>query len=253
LFAGSDGYTGPEYGRTNNLRFGLNLAWTSQEFKQVVVYGDKDGDGINDNLDECPEQPEDIDGFEDADGCPDADNDQDGIPDKLDKCSMEPEDLDDFEDADGCPDADNDGDGIPDVADRCPGTDKNKKNKFYYTKEDFDGFQDDNGCPDFDNDNDGIPDSRDKCPNEPETFNGIDDDDGCSDIIRGLSIKGGKIEIDGKIEFENKKAVFKKDSIPKLLNLANLLKANPGIRLIRIEIHTGRSKNRRVDFIIVYQ
>ncbi|MCX5741571.1 MAG: transporter, partial [Proteobacteria bacterium] len=48
---------------------------------------DRDGDGITDELDKCPADPEDVDGFEDADGCPDVDNDKDGIPDTLDKCN----------------------------------------------------------------------------------------------------------------------------------------------------------------------
>ena len=82
--------------------------------------GDKDGDGIPDNVDKCPNDPEDKDGFEDADGCPDLDNDKDGIPDAADKCPNDPEDKDGFEDADGCPDPDNDKDGIPDAADKCP-------------------------------------------------------------------------------------------------------------------------------------
>jgi OOP family OmpA-OmpF porin len=75
---------------------------------------DNDGDGIPDALDKCPNDPEDKDGFQDEDGCPDPDNDHDGIPDNLDKCPNEPEDFDGFQDQDGCPDPDNDGDGIPD-------------------------------------------------------------------------------------------------------------------------------------------
>src|SRR5205814_7832527 len=43
--------------------------------------GDRDGDGIKDDVDECPDNPEDFDGFEDEDGCPDDDNDRDGIKD----------------------------------------------------------------------------------------------------------------------------------------------------------------------------
>jgi outer membrane protein OmpA-like peptidoglycan-associated protein len=82
--------------------------------------GDRDHDGIPDDLDKCPDQPEDKDGFEDADGCPDLDNDKDGILDAADKCPNEPEDKDGFEDADGCPDPDNDKDGVLDAADKCP-------------------------------------------------------------------------------------------------------------------------------------
>src|SRR4051812_17325147 len=81
---------------------------------------DMDHDGILDAVDKCPTEPEDKDGFEDTDGCPDLDNDKDGIPDKTDKCPNEPEDKDGFEDADGCPDPDNDKDGVPDGKDKCP-------------------------------------------------------------------------------------------------------------------------------------
>jgi outer membrane protein OmpA-like peptidoglycan-associated protein len=107
-------------------------------------------------VDKCPTKPEDVDGFQDDDGCPDLDNDGDGIPDSKDLCPNEPEDFDGFQDNDGCPDFDNDHDGIPDSIDKCPNE-----------PEDLDGFEDNDGCPDLDNDRDGIPDLQDKCPNEP--------------------------------------------------------------------------------------
>jgi len=47
---------------------------------------DQDADGVPDETDQCPELPEDRDGFEDQDGCPDWDNDNDGVPDKEDAC-----------------------------------------------------------------------------------------------------------------------------------------------------------------------
>lgn len=49
-----------------------------------------------------------------------ADTDGDGVPDSSDRCRHSPEDLDGFEDEDGCPDPDNDGDGVIDVRDVCP-------------------------------------------------------------------------------------------------------------------------------------
>ncbi len=66
---------------------------------------DKDGDGLVDKEDTCPEEPEDFDEFKDEDGCPDPDNDEDGIVDKDDRCPIDPEDKDQFDDLDGCPDA----------------------------------------------------------------------------------------------------------------------------------------------------
>jgi outer membrane protein OmpA-like peptidoglycan-associated protein len=72
--------------------------------KPVEVVGDRDKDGILDNVDQCPDDPEDKDGFEDSDGCPDPDNDRDSIPDKNDACPNEPETVNGVEDQDGCPD-----------------------------------------------------------------------------------------------------------------------------------------------------
>ncbi len=73
--------------------------------KVVPPPPDRDGDGIVDADDRCPDDPEDTDGFEDQDGCPDPDNDQDKILDPADKCPNDPETYNEFEDADGCPDA----------------------------------------------------------------------------------------------------------------------------------------------------
>jgi outer membrane protein OmpA-like peptidoglycan-associated protein len=127
---------------------------------------DRDGDGILDVDDKCPDDPEDKDGFEDEDGCPDFDNDQDGVPDIEDKCPNVPGPPDNQ----GCPVQDRDGDGIPDNVDKCPDE-----------PEDKDGFEDEDGCPDLDNDQDGIPDTGDKCPNDPEDKDGFQDEDGCPD------------------------------------------------------------------------
>jgi OOP family OmpA-OmpF porin len=165
---------------------------------------DRDGDGINDNQDQCPTEAEDKDGFEDADGCPDKDNDGDTIQDKDDKCPNQAEDFDGFQDTDGCPDPDNDNDGVDDSHDQCPDKAETKngfkdddgcpdepdkdgdgvpdaKDQCPDQAEDTDGFQDTDGCPDPDNDGDGIKDEDDECVDEPETVNGFQDEDGCPD------------------------------------------------------------------------
>lgn len=110
--------------------FGLTRQWQ-------VLAGDPDGDGLRGADDLCPDRPEDFDGFEDHDGCPDPDNDQDGVPDSIDLAPNLKEDFDGFEDYDGRPDLDNDNDGIPDRQDLCPDR-----------AEDFDGVDDEDGCPD---------------------------------------------------------------------------------------------------------
>jgi OmpA-OmpF porin, OOP family len=147
---------------------------------------DVDGDGVDDDRDECRELAEDKDGFEDQDGCPDGDNDDDGVPDGDDRCATEREDEDGTEDDDGCIDPDNDGDKVLDAADACPdeagpGSPDAKKNgcpvrdpdgdgiegekdKCPEAAEDKDSFEDDDGCPEADNDTDGVPDAADACP-----------------------------------------------------------------------------------------
>ncbi|MDX2086877.1 MAG: OmpA family protein [Kofleriaceae bacterium] len=98
---------------------------------------DPDKDGIIGAADKCPTDPEDMDAFQDEDGCPDGDNDNDGIADAADACKLEPEDKDNFEDENGCPDPDNDQDGIPDLADKCVMEAETKN-----------GFADEDGCAD---------------------------------------------------------------------------------------------------------
>ncbi len=187
---------------------------------------DPDKDGIVGKDDACPDQPEDIDGFRDADGCPDPDNDNDGVYDVSDACPEDPEDRDGFEDADGCPDPDNDRDRILDTLDDCP-----------QHPEDVDGFFDDDGCPDPDNDEDGILDVDDLCPDEPEEINGYLDLDGCPDETKAV-LKGDRIVILEKVYFFVDEARIKPESYPVLDEVQATLTANPQVRRVRVEGHT---------------
>ncbi|MBX7100524.1 MAG: OmpA family protein [Myxococcaceae bacterium] len=247
-----------------DLRVAINAAYTFEREKVL----DRDGDGIIDSADGCIDEPEDKDGFEDTDGCPDPDNDKDtildvvdkcplqpetvngyqdadgcpdaipdtdgdGLADDVDKCPKAPEDKDGFEDADGCPDPDNDQDGIPDVKDKCPDS-----------PEDKDGFEDDDGCPDPDNDKDGIPDVKDKCPDQPETINGVEDEDGCPDQgATKVKLEGNKIVILDKVYFATNKDVILERSFNLLTQVASTLKAHGELKKIRVEGHTDSQGN----------
>jgi outer membrane protein OmpA-like peptidoglycan-associated protein/opacity protein-like surface antigen len=93
----------PVFGKNANQE--LYVAVTTDSFIPIPKpVGDADGDGIKDNVDACPNEPEDFDGFEDSDGCPELDNDGDGILDTDDKCPNQPENFNGYEDEDGCPD-----------------------------------------------------------------------------------------------------------------------------------------------------
>jgi OmpA-OmpF porin, OOP family len=223
--------------------------------------GDRDGDGIKDDVDKCPDDPEDYDGFQDADGCPDPDNDNDGIPDVDDRCPNVPEDRDGFQDADGCPEAkdgDRDGDGIPDSKDKCPDQPEDRDgfqdadgcpdpdndqdgipdtvDKCPNDPEDKDGFEDADGCPDPDNDHDGIPDVKDKCPNEPETYNGFEDEDGCPDK-GSVIIQDNSIVILDKIQFAYNSAEILPASDPILDAVATTLAHHPEFVLLEVAGH----------------
>ena len=223
--------------------------------------GDRDGDGLRDDVDQCPDEPEDFDGFADEDGCPDPDNDRDGILDVDDECPMvpedrdgdadsdgcpegnegdrdgdgildaeddcpdDPEDLDGYEDENGCPDADNDSDGILDVDDLCP-----------MDAEDVDDWEDQNGCPDPDNDNDRILDVDDDCPDVAENYNGTEDEDGCYDT--GVLVVGEHgVDLLEQIHFEYDSAEILEESFPLLDTIARALNANPQITFVEVQGH----------------
>lgn len=185
--------------------------------------GDRDGDGILDPDDQCPDDPEDYDGYEDEDGCPDdQDSDGDGLPDSLDACPVEPEDRDGYHDDDGCPEPDNDLDGIADSGDRCPNE-----------PEDMDGFQDADGCPDLDNDGDTIQDATDNCPNEP----GPPDEQGCPRVYQDVEVTSTGIVIHQRIYFEYDRAVIRSRSFPILNTVAQVMRDFPDIT-VEIQGHT---------------
>jgi outer membrane protein OmpA-like peptidoglycan-associated protein len=209
---------------------------------------DKDGDGIVDKLDKCPEiagpastngcPDNDGDGIANADdacpdqagiaafkGCPDTDGD--GIQDKEDECPS----VAGIAAFKGCPDTD--GDGIPDKNDGCP-TEK--------------GTAANNGCPDTDGD--GIIDKNDSCPTEkgsaankgcPDGDNDgvIDKDDKCPTVPGTVALQGcpeikqeelKKIALAASsIQFETGKATILKTSYKQLDTVIDIMKKNPTV------------------------
>lgn len=199
-----------------------NLAYNNS--RDRGCYGDRDGDGVPDRDDSCPDDPEDFDGFQDTDGCPDKDNDLDGIPDEQDKCPNVKGPIEN----EGCPIIDTDGDGIPDKEDRCP-------NEF--------GPKANQGCPITDRDQDGIPDNEDKCPDEP----GPKENNGCP--YKLIQITDKMIILKEKVFFQFGKATIKKESYPLLNEIAQALKDHPTFR-IRIEGHTDSVGSDKANKIL---
>jgi outer membrane protein OmpA-like peptidoglycan-associated protein len=153
------------------------------------------------------------------------DTDGDGIPDDIDACPTEPEDGKEPDPGDGCPaPSDRDGDGIPDQYDKCPDQ-----------PEDKDGIDDQDGCPEDDADSDGIPDVKDACPKEPGQPDPDPKKNGCPKFIH---LEGGMVRVLQQVHFQTASATILPDSFPMLMEITQLLKANPTIKRMRIEGHT---------------
>ncbi|WP_246357347.1 OmpA family protein [Pyxidicoccus fallax] len=203
---------------------------------------DDDKDGILNLADRCAAQAENVNGFEDEDGCPDdPDTDKDGLADSKDACPREAEDKDGFEDDNGCPDADNDQDGLADARDACI----NEA-----------GPQENRGCPDKDRDSDGLVDRLDNCPDEP----GTEKNHGCKEK-QLARIDQGQIRIMETVYFENNKDVIIKRSNKLLDNVASILKSHPEVEKVRVEGHTDNTgsadynldlSQRRADAVVKY-
>jgi outer membrane protein OmpA-like peptidoglycan-associated protein len=226
------GYGAPDW------RFGGVIGFTMPGEPEV---GDADGDGILDDVDDCPNESEDFDGFQDEDGCPDLDNDGDGVLDADDGCPLDAEDIDGFQDDDGCPDPDNDGDGIPDVDDQCPNDP---------------GTPENNGCPDPDRDGDGVPDRIDNCPDEPGTV----ENQGCQQP-QMVVIGADRLEILERVYFKTGSAKLQKRSWALLDQVAAVMRAHPEIQVVRVEGHSDSTGNlnyniklskRRADTVVRY-
>lgn len=187
---------------------------------------DKDGDGIKDELDRCP----DVSGLANMNGCPDTDGD--GIPDIDDEC---PEYIGVME-LKGCPDRDED--GVADKFDACTDIPGDKLHKGC-PDSDGDGiydYEDEcpqaagavayNGCPFKDKDGDGVLDKQDNCP---ETF-GAKDNGGCPKLLKKES---DLIKLaEDNIVFEKDKDVLKAPVVQWLNKLAKLLNEKPAYILL---------------------
>ena len=168
---------------------------------------DKDGDGVYDKIDMCPDSA----GLPQFNGCPDTDGD--GTHDKMDACPKVAGPLYTM----GCPDMD--GDSTADALDLCPQTP---------------GPRSANGCPDTDGD--GLSDNYDKCPTVP----GVPANNGCPELKKEeQEILNAAFE---NLEFAVGKDVIKPESMKSLSDLAALLKKNPTWKL-QIDGHTDNVGN----------
>jgi OmpA-OmpF porin, OOP family len=213
---------------------------------------DRDGDGIHDDVDACPDVAGVASEDPKADGCPIADRDRDGIVDKEDACPDEKGTKTDDPKTNGCPDRDKD--GIVDGQDACPDvagvkTDDPQTNGCPPDR-DHDGVPDDadacpdvpgvktedpktNGCPP-DRDKDGIADPVDACPDAPGPSDPDPKKNGCP-LAR---IEAQEVKILEQIKFKFGSAEPLRESQPIVDAVAKVLADHPEVKRVRIEGHT---------------
>ena len=167
---------------------------------------DRDGDGVLDADDKCPDVP----GLASLQGCPDRDGD--GITDADDKCP----DVAGVARYQGCPIPDTDKDGINDELDKCP------------TVPGLARYQ---GCPIPDTDGDGVNDEEDKCINEKGPASNF----GCPVINEEIVKKVNRAAQNVFFATGSSKLLAK--SYKPLKDVAQIMKENPSFKL-SVEGHT---------------
>ena len=179
---------------------------------------DRDGDGILDKDDLCPDTP----GLKEYKGCPDTD--KDGLFDAIDDCpkTFGPKENN------GCPYPDTDGDGLLDNNDDCPSIAGPIENK---------------GCPYKDTDDDGLLDKDDECPKTA----GPIENKGCPVIEKEeQEILNTAFS---NLEFETNLDVIKISSKPALVELSNTLKKKPDWKL-KLSGHTDNVGDNDANMIL---
>jgi outer membrane protein OmpA-like peptidoglycan-associated protein len=205
-----------------------SIVWFPEPAKKEVVapVTDRDGDGIGDAVDACPDTPGEADSDPKLNGCPKPkDRDSDGITDDVDACPDEAGVASKDPKLNGCPEPkDRDNDKIIDENDACP--------------DEFGEASDDpkkHGCPKpKDTDGDGITDDLDACVNDPGPANDDPKKNGCPKAI----VVAGEVKILERIEFDNNKATLRPESDGVLRAVADTLIQHKEIKLVQIQGHT---------------
>jgi outer membrane protein OmpA-like peptidoglycan-associated protein len=216
---------------TPDLRVVASIEWHPEQKappSQPAPPPDRDGDGVSDAVDACPDEPGKPSADPRRDGCPPppADADGDGIADAADACVDVPGVPTDDPTTHGCPPPlpDRDGDGIHDDLDACPDVSGAPSSEAGA-----------HGCPaPIDSDGDTIADPVDACPNEPGEASDDKARHGCPKAV----IKQGKIAILDRVEFESGQARILPQSEAVLQAVLQVLEQNPNLEKVSVEGHT---------------
>jgi outer membrane protein OmpA-like peptidoglycan-associated protein len=213
---------------TPQFRALLSAEWTPA-IAAPTPPADRDGDGVLDREDACPDTPGIRTDDPKTHGCPPPppDRDNDGILDADDACPDTPGVKTDDPKTHGCPPPppDRDNDGISDADDACPDTP---------------GVRTDDpktrGCPapPPDRDGDGIPDTEDACAEVAGPRNADPAKNGCPEA----RIEAGEIKILEQVKFKTASAEILPASDGTLEAVMRILNEHPEIGGVRVEGHT---------------
>jgi OOP family OmpA-OmpF porin len=252
--AGAGPGLSPAYG-SPDVRLLTSVEWVPH-YEAPKAAGDRDGDGVKDDRDACPDVPGVKTENPHNNGCPLADQDGDGVPDTVDACPTVPGTKTDDPTTNGCP-TDKDGDGIADNVDACPDVagvaNADPAKNGCPADRDGDGIADavdacpdkpgpksddpkKNGCP-ADADGDGINDDVDACPNEPGPANPDPKKNGCP----RARLENGEVKITEQVRFKTGSAVILADSNELLADVARVIGEHKEIARIRVEGHTDNT------------
>ncbi len=256
---------------TPDFRSVLSIAYAPRPTAPASAVVDRDGDGIPDAEDACPDAPGVADPDPGKNGCPViADRDGDGVPDSEDACPDVPGVPDPIPSLNGCP-PDRDNDGIPDADDACPdqigprSNDPKKNGCPLPSDRDKDGIPDaedacpdvpgvadpdpkKNGCPSTaDRDGDGIPDDKDACPDEKGPADPDPKKNGCPKDVR---VTDGEIVILQQVEFDTNRATISAASNGLLDTVAQVFRDHPDILRVEVQGHTDNTGPAEVNTAI---
>ncbi len=212
----------------------LSLEWAPEPAKEPLVLPpapekDRDGDGVLDKDDACPDTPGEKNEDPTKNGCPPGDRDKDGILDKDDACPDEPGIKSEDPEKHGCPRPDTDKDGVFDDEDACvnePGVRTSEPAT--------------NGCPlPKDKDQDSILDPEDACPEVPGPRNTDPKKNGCP----AARVEQGQIKILERVEFENNSAKLRPESTPVLEAVLAVMNEHSELTKLSVEGHTDNRGN----------
>jgi OOP family OmpA-OmpF porin len=221
-----------------------NLEWAPGIEEKPVVH-DRDGDGILDDDDACPDVAGPKTDDPKTNGCPPvaappppSDRDKDGIIDDQDACPDVPGVKTDDPKTNGCPPPppDRDKDGIIDAEDACPDVPGVKTND-----------PKTNGCPpDPDRDHDGIKNEDDACPDEPGPANKDPKKNGCPRAV----VRNNQIVILEQVKFATGSAVILPASNELMAAVTKVFTDHPEIKKVSVEGHTDNVGPARYNKVL---